>query len=327
MKYKLTEFEPEVVDEIQSTMFLTLIATQACNYSCEYCDVLQERSQTRFMTMEDARKTIEFIEYQEYKMPNIVIHFFGGEPTLNKNLGRIIREFDTALGHKRNVDFLITTNLARWDSIHIHDDLIYAASFHSDMVGSDYDTWFTRAQILWSNIQLHHIVLMLHEDNMEFIEKIYLEYRHEMPCIIAPITQIIGTKEYEDFKNGFIERHNENPFDDSEYEIFFDKEHRGNMHMCRSGFIIDEFGFLYTCWNQFHKDSKNNVFRNPYIHAPIWHPCRNYSSACDMEVPRSSLPYYIKHIKDNIPKPDGKEYNIIELRSHKPKRILFRCNG
>ena len=329
MKYKILEpFDEAELKEIQNTMFLTLILTQACNLNCEYCDVLEDVRKTRKMTVDDAQKIIDFIEYQDYKMPNLVIHFFGGEPTLNDNLDDIVKLFKDHFKNKRNIDYLITTNLHDDSTVELDQDLIYAASFHSDKISElDMPFWFDRAKLLWANFQLHHVVLMLHDDNMELIEQLYLKYGKQIPCIIAPITQFIGTELYEKYKYDFVEKHKIDPFDDGEHELFFGLEDKKSIHMCRAGFIIDEFGNVYNCWNEYHQPPNQNIFQDPKVKMPIWHPCTNYSSNCDMEVPRSSISYFNQHFKGEIPKPEGIEYDMIELRKYKPKRILFRCNG
>jgi len=328
MKYKInSKFDITELEDINNTMFLTLILTQICNFNCWYCDVLEEHKKSRFITIDDAKKIIEFIDYQDYKMPNLVVHFFGGEPTLNKDLSSIIKVFDSHFLNKRNIDYLITTNLHDRTTLNIHPKLIYAASFHSDLVGSNYGSWFLRAKTLWENFQLYHVVMMLHDDNMDFIEEMYLKYSSSLPCIIAPISQIIGTEKYEKFKSSFIDKYSQNPFDDSEHELFFDKDNKGRIHMCRAGFIIDEFGNIFHCWNEFNDQSKHNIFNNPKINMSLWHPCMKYSSSCDMEVPRSSVRYYNSNFKNNILKSRSNVYTLADLKQYKSKGILFRCNG
>jgi hypothetical protein len=198
-------------------------------------------------------------------------------------------------------------------------ELIYAASFHSDWV-KDPDEWFEKASYLNDNKQLYHAVLMMQKNNMGLIYY-QMHKNYDIPSIVCPIDQIINDKEYIEYKDAYD---NWDMFEDSEKELFYDKDNVKKYHMCSSGIIIDEYGNLYNCWPTINKPI-TNIFENPDKKIPGWHMCNNYTSNCDMEVIRSSIKFYTHNIK--IPHPEGDEYTLEELKKYKNRSILFRCNA
>jgi len=311
--------------DIGNTMFVTLLVTKFCNIKCWYCDVLTDDSKkSRFMNLSDIDKIIHFINIQDQpKKPNICINFFGGEPTLNPHLADMVYKIKEYFEGKRNIDILITTNLIKpleyFKSL--PKELIYAVSFHSDWI-KDPDEWFEKARYLNSNMQLYHAVLMMQKNNMDLIYHCYNK-NYDIPSIICPIDQIINDKKYIEYKNKF---NNWDMFEDSEKELFYDKDNVIKYHMCSSGIIIDEYGNLYRCWPTINKPIAN-IFENPDKKIPAWHICDNYTSNCDMEVIRSSMEFYINKLKDNTVSPEGDEYTLEELKKYKNRSILFRCNA
>lgn len=312
--------------DISNTMFVTLLITKLCNIKCWYCDVLTGNSKkSRFMNLLDLDMIIHFIDIQDQpKKPNICINFFGGEPTLNPHLSNMVYKIKEYFEGKRNVDILITTNLIKpleyFKSL--PKELIYAASFHSDWV-KDPDEWFKKARYLNDNKQLYHAVLMMQMNNMGLIYY-QMHKNYDIPSIICPIDQIINDIKYMEYKDAYD---NWDMFEDSEKELFYgDRNKSDKFHMCSSGIIIDEYGDVYKCWPTINKPV-TNVFENPDKTIPIWHPCNNYTSNCDMEVIRSSIRYYLDNIKNKMIGPEGKEYTLKELKKYKNRSILFRCNA
>lgn len=311
--------------DIGRTIFITLLITKFCNIRCWYCDVLTNKSKkSRFMNLDDIEKVIQFIDIQDQpKKPNICINFFGGEPTLNPYLSDMIYKLKDYFEGKRNLDLLITTNLIKpleyFKSL--PKELIYATSFHSDWI-NDIDEWIEKARYLNDNNQLYHVVLMMQKTNMDLIYSIY-EKNNDLPIIICPIDQVVNDIKYNEFKTRV---NNYDIFEDSEIELFYNRNHSDKYHMCSSGLIIDEYGNLYNCWPTIN-NPVTNIFESPTKKIPGWHLCDNYSSNCDMEVIRSSIKFYVNTIKNNTVAPEGTEYTSSELKKYKNKEILFRCNA
>jgi MoaA/NifB/PqqE/SkfB family radical SAM enzyme len=329
MKYKSkVPFDKDELIAIQNTSFYTLLVTGRCNSKCWYCNVNFKK--TRDITIKDMKNIIKFISFQNNpKNPNLVIHFFGGEPTLNKNI-KIFSEMLKNKFPKRNLNILLTTNLLK--SLEYFKTLpkyiTFVASYHSDHIPNT-DKWIEKARYLKDSNQLYSIDFMLQKRNSDFILELYKKYRKEFPCIILPITQILRTDSYLKIKQKLIDEINENPFEDTETEVFADYENKGKLHMCSAGLIIDEYGNVFYCWKK--RNNKNliiNIFEKPETQVGKWHPCETYDGYCDMEVPRSSVRYYLNNIKPFLTSPkNGKEYTDCELEKYKPREKLYRCNA
>lgn len=327
MKYKDNKpINSHLLKTISKTMFITLLVTKKCDLNCSYCDVINEDEKSRHVNIKNFEALLKWIELNS-KRPNIAFGFFGGEPSLNPNINKFARMFKEKFEGKRNLELNITTNLRKPESYwyRLDKDIKVAASYHSNRLNKK---WFEKAYILQTNGQLHHIVLMLTNENRDTIIKAYKKYSKVMKCIICPINQIMGD-EYKKFKEEIIKELNCNPFEDSEKELFYDKNAAKNRwHMCSSGYIIDEYGFIYHCWPKFNLHeaaNHNNIFENPYQVIPIWHMCNTYTEACDKEVIRSSIHFY----KDRIMPCEFQFYDYTEkeLEKYKPHGNLMRCNG
>ncbi len=90
------------------------VVTLRCEHSCPYCQVSRQNDDKREfdMTVETANRAIDLVFRSP--SPHIKIEFQGGEPLLNFDLIRhiVLRAEDRNLTEKRNLDFVIATNLA-----------------------------------------------------------------------------------------------------------------------------------------------------------------------------------------------------------------------
>jgi uncharacterized protein len=104
------------------------VVTLRCDHSCHYCQVSrQTEDRTNFdMRREDADKALAFTFRSP--SPNIKIEFQGGEPLLNFELIRYIVERANELNreHRRNLQFVIASNLSRLD-----DDILAFCKKHA----------------------------------------------------------------------------------------------------------------------------------------------------------------------------------------------------
>ncbi len=324
MKYKDDKpINSHLLKTISRTMFVTLMVTKKCDLNCSYCDVINGDEKSRYVSILNFESLLKWIELNS-KKPNIAFGFFGGEPSLNSNINKFAIMFKEKFEGKRNIELNMTTNLRKPESYwyRLDENIKVAASYHNNRLNKK---WFEKAYILQTKGQLHHIVLMLTNENKNTIIKAYKKYSKVMKCIICPINQIMDDN-YEKFKNEIIKELGSNPFEDSEKELFYDKGNLKKNHMCSSGYIIDEFGFIYRCWPKIDTPvNHNSIFENPYQVIPIWHMCDTYTEACDKEVIRSSIDFY--RIKINPCKFQSYEYTELELEKYKPHGVLMRCNG
>jgi len=326
MKYKDEKpINSQLLKTISRTMFITFMVTKKCNLKCSYCDVITGEEKSRYVSIIDFWMFLKWIKLNS-KRPNIAFSFFGGEPSLNPNINKFAGILKREFEGKRNLEITMTTNLMKskeyW--IKLDKDIKIAASYHNNKL---YKKWFEKALILKNKGQLHHIVLMLTNKNHKTIIKAYKKYSKILPCIICPINQIMGS-EYIKFKKDIIEELGEDPFEDSEKELFYDKAGIEKNHMCSSGYIIDEYGYVYRCWPEHNiqlASNRRNIFDHPYQVIPIWHLCDNYTEACDKEVIRSSIGFYRNKIQSC--ELNKTEYTSKELEKYKPHGVGMRCNG
>lgn len=323
MKYKDNKpINSQLLKTISRTMFITLMVTKKCNLNCSYCDVITGKEKSRYVSIIDFWILLKWMKFNA-KRPNISFGFFGGEPSLNPNINRFAYMLKNEFQNKQNLEINMTTNLIKpkeyW--IKLDKDIKIAASYHNNKI---YSKWFEKALILKDKGQLHHIVLMLTNENKNTIIKAYKRYSKILPCIICPINQIMG-HEYEKFKKDMIIELGENPFEDSEKELFYDKVGVKNNHMCSSGYIINEYGYLFRCWPTINSPiNHKSIFEYPYQRIPIWHMCDNYTDACDKEVIRSSIKFYKNKIHSCELNKTKYTNNELKKYSHE---ILMRCNG
>jgi sulfatase maturation enzyme AslB (radical SAM superfamily) len=326
MKYRDNKpISSQLLKAISRTMFITFMVTKKCNLKCSYCDVITGKEKSRYVSIIDFWMFLKWIKLNSTR-PNIAFSFFGGEPSLNPNINKFTGMLKSKFEGKRNLEITMTTNLMKpkkyW--IKLDKDIKIAASYHNNKL---YKKWFEKALILKNKDQLHHVVLMLTNDNHKTIIKAYKKYSKILPCIICPINQMMGS-EYIKFKNDMIEELGKDPFEDSEKELFYDKMGIITRHMCSSGYIIDEYGYVYRCWPEYNQKftiNRKSIFEHPNQVIPIWHMCYNYTEACDKEVIRSSMYFYKNKI---FPcEYDKNEYTNEELKKYLYGKTLMRCNG
>lgn len=316
--FKLTNNKMYNEDDLQtlySTFFITLFTTRLCNLNCDYCDVIcRGDKKQNLVSVDEFHKLIDFILYQEKDRPNINLHFFGGEPTLNPALTEFSQIAKERL-EDYNLNMLITTNLTRSEMFYEKlENVKIIASFHSDFIG-DHKNWFDKAKYVKKKCDLHHVVMMVTDNNMDYIYDLYKEWSKEFKCVLVPIDQIYHTEEYIKFKQKIIENGNANPFEhDVEYVNFHDHENPRNTKlgiMCSSGIIIDESGDVSYCFPKFDQ-RVFNVFENPEYKWSHFHFCNQMCENCDREIIRSSIDFYNDSLKN-------REYTV-------NNKVLVQCN-
>jgi len=114
-------FKPEPVQEAPAVFPLqTLVMnlTNQCNLSCQYCyefgadKVATPEGKPKFMDVETAKASVDFLLEQSTGRRNIHITFFGGETLMNFPLLKEVAEYanQRAFEQGRSVDFSLTTN-------------------------------------------------------------------------------------------------------------------------------------------------------------------------------------------------------------------------
>lgn len=95
---------------------ITLQLTQNCNFRCKYCiysethNLRQRSHSTERMTLETAKKAIDFLWKHSVDSPDVNIGFYGGEPLLEFPLLKKAVEYSERLFEGKNLTFSVTTN-------------------------------------------------------------------------------------------------------------------------------------------------------------------------------------------------------------------------
>ncbi len=93
---------------------LTLQVTQACNLRCRYCPYSGQynnrQHSNKRMSLEMARRGIDFLWEHSIDCEEVNLGFYGGEPTIEFNLVRECMEYAKVKFEGKTVRFSITTN-------------------------------------------------------------------------------------------------------------------------------------------------------------------------------------------------------------------------
>ena len=96
----------------RGTSLHILVPTLRCNLKCIYCHAksVSPDKKGHDMTIETAKKTVDFIFQTTSSV--ITIEYQGGEPTLNMEIVKYIREYAEEINkiHKKEIRFVIVTN-------------------------------------------------------------------------------------------------------------------------------------------------------------------------------------------------------------------------
>lgn len=95
---------------------ITLQVTQQCNFRCSYCpyttaefDNNREHG-SKIMSMETAKKAIDFFAEHSIEQDSVCIGFYGGEPLLSFNLIKEAVDYAEKIFLGKEISFTLTTN-------------------------------------------------------------------------------------------------------------------------------------------------------------------------------------------------------------------------
>ena len=116
-----------------SIEMLTLQITQQCNLRCNYCpysgSYYNRIHSNKNMTIEVAKKTIDFYIKHSFDKREINIGFYGGEPIIQYDLIKNIVEYTEVKGEGKKVNYHITTNATLLDQ----EKISFLSSHHFKM--------------------------------------------------------------------------------------------------------------------------------------------------------------------------------------------------
>lgn len=113
--------EHPVTDQIKNYLDrgiekITLQVTQNCNLRCKYCiysedsNLNQRSHSTNVMSLETAKRAIDFYRLHSHDVHNMSIGFYGGEPLLAFQLIKEVVEYSEKVFEGKEISFAVTTN-------------------------------------------------------------------------------------------------------------------------------------------------------------------------------------------------------------------------
>lgn len=114
LQHPFTPFVENLLNTHTSSLILQV--TQNCNFSCRYC-TFANNSQTgrihskKAMTIDTARKSIDFFSQHCSDCSEVAISFYGGEPLLNFSLIKYCVEYAQKKIYNKPIKYYMTSNL------------------------------------------------------------------------------------------------------------------------------------------------------------------------------------------------------------------------
>jgi len=103
----------QMLDSEMSTLVLDV--TEQCNLRCRYCVFsgqyyYRRKHTSKFMSIDLARKAIDFFLSHSMLSKRLIISFYGGEPLLNKLVIKACVDYVNSICKERDIVFHVTTN-------------------------------------------------------------------------------------------------------------------------------------------------------------------------------------------------------------------------
>lgn len=114
VKHPISDYLEEYLDRRLNK--LTLQVTQDCNFRCRYCVYSEEHNDRqrshskKHLSLEDAKRAVDFLWEHSVDSSNVNIGFYGGEPLLEMELIREIIAYSEKRFAGKELTYNITTN-------------------------------------------------------------------------------------------------------------------------------------------------------------------------------------------------------------------------
>ncbi len=227
---------------------------------------------------------MKFIDSQGSK--KIKFHFYGGEPTLHRQLKPFIRKLRKKYGKK--IEIIVSTNLMKTASYYksFPEYVKFLCSMHTEYV-NNYKTWMNTAISLFKRGQVVKVILMLTKDNMNDIIRLYKEYGETLHMEIEPIDQFKFTEDYKNFYDAYEydEKYDyglqmpDIVINGKKYKEVPDFRVFGNFKdcFCNAGFDITTDGDVYKCMgkNQEVLFNVNDITLEHHLIRDKWGLCKD----------------------------------------------------
>lgn len=284
-KTVIDKFITTSINEIKNTTYINLFTTNDCQNDCWYCvENIPHKNHSEKVTTETFNNILKFIDSQGSK--KIQFHFYGGEPTLHRQLKPFIRKLRKKYGKK--IEIIVSTNLMKTASYYKNfpEYVKFLCSMHIEYI-NNYKTWMNTAISLFKRGQITKIILMLTKDNMNDVIRLYKEYEDILHMEIEPIDQFRFTEDYKNFYDSY--EYNERydyglqlpdiVISGKKYKEVPDFRVFGNFKdcFCNAGFDITTDGNVYKCMgkNQEILFNVNDITLEHHLVRDKWSLCKD----------------------------------------------------
>lgn len=323
MENKLDYYAIRGYKKFVETAHANVTITNKCNNNCYYCNGSFDKPRKRydFLSGNQFSELIKLLLAQE--RPKISMTIIGGEPTVHKDFPHFLNE----AGRLKNSSIYIVTNLLKpykyFESLPLKKPLELICSYHSSGVKDD-NEWFSKVDFLYEKKCLSKVFLMLTEKNIDRIKKLYDKYkgkyfkRQNDLLTVYPINEFAYGKKFKDLSDSGVFKHFSTHTDckgtqelnsegmkvllsdgTNDY-LNYDKYRSFYFMMCHCALAVHPDGRVTRCLHDLApvivlgKDKPKKLSE--------WHLCRQKKCICDLEYPKCSIDYYMKHFRKRITK-------------------------
>jgi len=293
--------------------------TNKCNNSCYYCNGGFDKPRKRydFLTKHQFSELIELLLIQG--RPKISMTIIGGEPTIHKDFPHFLNETEKI---DRETYIYIVTNLLKsyeyFKSLPLKKSFDFICSYHSNGIKDD-DEWFSKVDLLYKKRCLSKVFLMLTEKNIDKIKKVHDKYKGkyikdgEDLLTVYPINEFAYGKKFKELSdsgtfnyfNTHVDCQGDQELNSKNVKVLlsdgtndylnYDKYRSFYFMMCHCALAVHPNGRVTRC---LHDLAPVIVLgRDKLKKLPEWHLCRQKKCICDLEYPKCSVDYYMKHFK------------------------------
>jgi len=317
-KNKLEYYAIRGYKEFAETAHANITLTNKCNNNCYYCigGFNVPRKKYEFLSRNQFSEVIKLLLAQ--KKPRISMTLIGGEPTVHEDFPYFLSKADKL----KNNYVHVTTNLLKpyeyFKSLPLKKSLNFTCSYHSNGVKDDSE-WFSKIDLLYEKGCLFDVFLMLTENNIDKIKKVYEKYKGKYiiegkeSLIVYPINEFAYSKKFKkltksivfDYFNTHADCRGDGELNSNDVKVLlsdgtndylnYDTYKSFYFMLCHCALAVHPNGNVTRCLHDvapvivLGKDKPRKL--------PDWHLCRQKKCICDFEYPKCSIDYYKKHFR------------------------------
>jgi len=322
-KNKLEYYAIHGYKEFVETAHANVTLTNKCNNSCYYCigGFDKPRKRYDFLSKNQFSELIKLLLIQE--RPRISMTLIGGEPTVHRDFPYFLDE----AGKLKNSYIHVVTNLLKpyeyFKSLPLKESFDFTCSYHSHGVKDD-EEWFSKVELLYDKGCLSKVFLMLTEKNTDKIKEVYDKYKDKYLIkysdenivdlvTVYPINEFAYDKEFKEltdsgtfeYFNTHVDCRGDEELDSESIKVMlsdgtndylnYDKYRSFYFMMCHCEISVHPNGKITRCLHDIPKVMVLGEDEPKKLDE--WILCKQKKCICDLEYPKCSVNYYMKHFK------------------------------